>query len=85
MPSLATEWRALGRAISQIHDGDLCDHADDCVNNGDLDESVLLDFFTWNLEGQSSVALDVLDEVAASVTLVDRFGQWREEQTADIR
>ena len=31
-----------------------------------LAESVLLDFLTWNLEGRSSVALDVLDEVAAT-------------------
>ena len=76
-PSLAAKWRALGPDISQIHDGDLCDHAHDCVNNGDLDESVLLDFFTWNLEGRTFIALDVLDKVAASAILVDRFGQWQ--------
>ena len=32
-----------------------------------------------------SVALDVLDEVAASAILVAGFGHWRAEQTADIR
>ena len=37
-PSLAAEWRTLGRNVLQIHDGDLCDHAHDCVNIGGLDE-----------------------------------------------
>ena len=31
-----------------------------------LDESVLLDFLSWDLEGRSSIALDVFDEMAAS-------------------
>ena len=30
------EWHALGTDVSQIHDGDLCDHAHHYVNNGDL-------------------------------------------------
>ena len=37
-PSLAAEWHALGRDASQIHAGDLCDYAHECVNTGDLDE-----------------------------------------------
>ena len=36
-------------------------------------------------ELRSSIALDVLDEVAASALLVAGFGHWRAEQTADIR